>query len=322
MSLYIQKIKNYKTERGRVYENITTAYQIFGKEIHTAPIILVNHALTGNSDVISVEKGWWKEIVGDAKLIDTTKYTVIAFNIPGNGYDGSLIDNYKDFTTKDIAVIFHSLLKELKINKLYAIIGGSLGGGIAWEMACLFPEFAKYIIPIASNYQSSDWIIGHNNVQESILLNSKKPLQDARKMAMLFYRTPLSFTKKFNRTKAENKSIYNVESWLNHHAKKLENRFELKAYLMMNHLLSSINVVNEGKMVKETLGKIESTIIQISVSSDLFFIPEENVKTKKILDQLQIENQYYEIQSIDGHDAFLIEHEQITKFLKPIFNPS
>jgi homoserine O-acetyltransferase len=186
-------------------------------------------------------------------------------------------------------------------------------------MVCQFPDFAKYIIPIASNYQTSDWIIGHNYIQECILLNSKKPLQDARKMAMLFYRTPLSFTKKFNRTKTENNSIYNVESWLKYHAEKLENRFDLKAYLLMNHLLSSINAVNDGTTIKETFNKIESTIIQISVSSDLFFIPEENLKTKKILDELQIPNQYYQIQSIDGHDAFLIEHEQITKFLNPIF---
>ncbi len=319
MCLNKHTIHNYKTYKGAQYKKLSISYQVFGKKIHTAPIVLVNHALTGNSDIISNKKGWWKEIVGKDKLIDTQKYTVIAFNIPGNGYDGSLIDNYKDFSTKDIAAIFYSVLKQLKIDNVFAIIGGSLGGGIVWEMACLFPKFAHYIIPIASNYKSSDWIIGHNHIQESILLNSKKPLQDARKMAMLFYRTPLSFTKKFNRTRVEDNSIYNVESWLNHHGKKLENRFNVKAYLMMNHLLTSINVIGKEKTIKDTLGKIESTIIQISVNSDLFFVPEENIKTKKILDELQINNQYHEIKSIDGHDAFLIEHKQITAFLSPIF---
>jgi homoserine O-acetyltransferase len=312
-------IENYKTDKNANNKKISISYQVFGKKINTAPIVIVNHALTGNSDVISHEKGWWKEIVGDNKLIDTQKYTVIAFNIPGNGYGGNLIDNYKDYTTKDIARIFHTVLKELNIEKVFAIIGGSLGGGIAWEMACLFPKFSSYIIPIASDWKSSDWIIGHNAIQESILLNSKKPLEDARKMAMLFYRTPESFTHKFNRTKTKEKTLYTVESWLNHHAEKLKNRFEIKAYLMMNQLLTSINVVPEGKTLQEVLSKIESTIIQISVSSDLFFIPGENLKTKKILDDLQITNQYHEIKSIDGHDAFLIEHKQITDFLSPIF---
>jgi len=312
-SLKSHILDEYKTESGAHYEKLSATYQVFGKELHSAPIVLVNHALTGNSDVISDEKGWWKEIVGINKLIDLNKYTVIAFNILGNGYDGVLIENYKDFTTKDIAQIFHKVLGELKIKKIFAIIGGSLGGGIAWEMGSLFPSFSRYIIPIAANWKSSDWIIGHNAVQESILLNSRKPLEDARKMAMLFYRTPQSFGKKFNRTKTEDDSLFNVESWLNHHGNQLKDRFQLKAYLMMNHLLTTINVSPEN------LNKIKSIVIQISVDSDLFFIAEENLKTQKILNDLEIINQYHEIKSIDGHDAFLIEHQQITDFLSPIF---
>ncbi|NQX81664.1 MAG: alpha/beta fold hydrolase [Flavobacteriaceae bacterium] len=318
-SLKTHKLYNYRTYKGANYKQLSTSYEVFGREILSAPIVLVNHALTGNTDVKSKEKGWWKEIVGDDKLIDTKTYTVIVFNIPGNGSDGVLIDDYKDFTARDIANIFYTVLNELKIKKVYAIIGGSLGGGIAWEMACLYPSFAKYIIPIATNYQSSDWVIAHSYIQESILINSKKPLEDARKMAMLLYRTPLSFAKKFDRTKVEDNSVYKVESWLNHHGGILRKRFDIKAYLMMNHLLSTINIVYKGKTIEETFKKIESTIIQISINSDLFFVAEENIKTKKILDELQIVNQYHEIKSIDGHDAFLIEHEQITEFLKPIF---
>lgn len=319
MRLKTKEIQNFKTLGGAHYKTMSVSYQVFGKEIHTAPIVLINHSLTGNSDVMSPENGWWKDIVGEDKLIDTNRYTVLAFNIPGNGFDGKLIDTYKDFTTQDIASIFHLVLYQLDVTELFAIIGGSLGGGIAWEMACLYPSLSSYIIPIAADWKSSDWIIGHNSIQENILLNSKKPVEDARKMAMLFYRTPLSFTQKFNRSKTKDSSIYNVISWLDHHGEKLKNRFELKAYLMMNHLLTSINVVQEGQTVEETLSKIQSTIIQVSVSSDLFFIPEENSITKKILDQLEVPNEYFEIQSIHGHDAFLIEHEQINDFLSPIF---
>ena len=314
-----ENILNYKTIAGVSYERIGISHQVFGKEIHTAPIVLIIHALTGNSDILSTEKGWWKEIVGENKLINTKEYTVIVFNIPGNGFDGHLIDTYKDFCARDIALIFHAALQKLNIKQVFSILGVSLGGGIAWEMASLYPKFSNYIIPIAADWKSSDWIIGHNFIQESILLNSKKPLEDARKMAMLFYRTPVSFSQKFNRTKTNDRSMYNVESWLNHHAEKLKNRFELKAYLMMNHLLASINIVPEGKTLEEVMSKIESTIIQISVSSDLFFIPEENIKTKKTLDKLKMTNEYYEIKSLDGHDAFLIEHEQITAFLSSIF---
>lgn len=307
-------LENYVTYKGVRYEKLDTSYQVFGQELNTAPIVLVNHALTGNSDVISPEKGWWKDLIGPGKLIDTAKYTIVAFNIPGNGYDGVLIDNYKNFIAKDIARIFYLVLRELKVEQLHSVIGGSLGGGIAWEMASLYPDFINYIIPIAADWKTSDWIIGHNSIQESILINSKKPLQDARKMAMLFYRSPASFSKRFNRVKQPDSDQFSVASWLNHHGLKLESRFDIKSYFMMNHLLTTIDISQPEVPIKETLSTIKSKIIQIAVDSDLFFVKEENLKTKVLLDECNIPNEYHEIKSIDGHDAFLIEHEQIAKF--------
>ena len=316
----IQKysLTNYRTYKGVQYKKLDTSYQVFGQPLHSAPIVLVNHALTGNSDVGSAERGWWNDLVGPNKLIDTSKYSVIAFNIPGNGYDGFLIDHYKDFVAKDIARIFHQVLSALDVKQVHAIIGGSLGGAIAWEMAALYPKFAKYIIPVAADWKSTDWIIGHNTTQESILLNSKKPLQDARKMAMLFYRSPASFTKRFNRS-LKGADVFNVASWLNHHGEKLEDRFSLKAYLLMNHLLTTIDISKKDESITDTFRSIKSKIIQISVNSDLFFVKEENLKTKAILDECNISNEYHEINSIDGHDAFLIEHEQIAGFLRGVF---
>lgn len=317
--LLFHEVDNYITDGGAHYDVLSISYQLFGRPLGSAPIVIVNHALTGNSDIISPIKGWWREVVGDNKVIDTLRYTVVAFNIPGNGYDGNLIHQYRDFTAKDIALLFHLVLTDLKVTKVHAVIGGSLGGGIAWEMACLFPDFSSYIIPIASDWKATDWVIGHNAIQESILMHSSKPIEDARKMAMLFYRTPESFGTKFNRTRTNDHSAYNVETWLDHHGEKLKNRFQKQSYLMMNHLLTTINVVPENKTVQEVLELVKSTIIQVGINSDLFFVSAENEKTKVILDELNIPNEYHEVKSRDGHDAFLIEHEQISEFLLPIF---
>ncbi|MFD1552687.1 homoserine acetyltransferase [Putridiphycobacter roseus] len=313
------KIHNYQTTKGVRYSAIPVSYQVFGQEMNAAPVVVINHALTGNSDLNSPDKGWWREIVGANQLIDTNHYCVIAFNVPGNGYDGFLIEQYKDFSAKDIAIIYQRVLNDLNVKSVFAILGGSIGGGIAWEMACLFPDFAKYVIPIASDWKASDWIIGQSTIQESILLHANKPMEDARKMAMLFYRTPASFKEKFNRLKTKEEESYAVVSWLDHHGEKLKNRFELKAYLLMNHLLSTIDAVPQGKTIQNTFAKITATIVQISIESDLFFVPIENYETKKILDDLKIPNQFFEIKSIHGHDAFLLEHQQITEFLAPIF---
>ena len=120
--LHHLEIENFTTLSG-VAQDISLSYQYFGKPLHEAPIVLVNHALTGNSNVTGPD-GWWSALIGEGKCIDTDRYTVMAFNIPGNGYDGFVIENYKDFVAGDIARIFLIALQELKIDKLYAIIGG------------------------------------------------------------------------------------------------------------------------------------------------------------------------------------------------------
>ena len=89
-------IKNYISENGINFD-IELSYEVFGKPIGRAPVVLVNHALTGNSTV-SGKNGWWSPIIGSGKLIDTNEFTIIAFNFPGNGYDGFIIKNYEDFS--------------------------------------------------------------------------------------------------------------------------------------------------------------------------------------------------------------------------------
>ena len=101
MELKKLNIENYVSENGTSF-NIELSYEVFGKPIGSSPIVLVNHALTGNSSVCG-KHGWWNHIVGNNKLIDLNKYTVLAFNFPGNGYDGFLIRNYENLILRDIA---------------------------------------------------------------------------------------------------------------------------------------------------------------------------------------------------------------------------
>jgi homoserine O-acetyltransferase len=297
------------------------SYQLFGQELHTAPVVLVNHALTGNSNVAG-DTGWWNSLVGLGKLIDSNSYTIISFNIPGNGYDENkknYIENYEDFTARDIAKLFGLGLNYLGVNNLFAAIGGSLGGGIAWEMAVLYPDLIENLIPVASDWKASDWILAHNKTQQQILSNSSKPVHDARMMAMLFYRTADSFKKKFNRTKNKEQGNFNTESWLLHHGQKLENRFTVQTYKMMNHLLSSVDITRNRGTFNEVASQIKANIFQVGVDSDFFFVPKENIETQKLLNRAGVENSYEEIRSIHGHDAFLIEFEQLTNILKPVF---
>ncbi|HBK71109.1 MAG TPA: homoserine acetyltransferase [Flavobacteriaceae bacterium] len=319
MSLEYIEIQNFKTEFGKAV-TIRLSYQIFGKPLGEAPIVLVNHALTGNSTVCGKD-GWWQDLIGDGKCIDTNQYTVLAFDIPGNGFgnDAHFIDNYKDFTARDIAKIFVLGLEALKIKSLYAVIGGSVGGGIAWELAVLKPNYIEYLIPIASDWKSTDWLIANCYLQDLILNNSSSPIADARVHAMLCYRTPASFKTKFDRSTNKSLDVFNIESWLIHHGKKLNERFHLATYKLMNQLLKTIDITRDRGGFEEVASTITSHIHIVGVNTDLFFTVNENKDTFEQLKNKGLKVSYDEVESIHGHDAFLIEYKQLTKFLNPIF---
>ncbi len=311
-------IKKYANTGGSI-QDISLSYQQFGLPIGEAPVVLVNHALTSNSNVAGKE-GWWSAIVGDGKCIDTKKYTVLCFNIPGNGFDSFVIENYKDFVAKDIAQIFLKGLEQLKITELFALIGGSLGGGIAWEMAALAPGLVQHLIPVASDWKSTDWLIANCQIQEQFLVNSKQPVHDARMHAMLCYRTPESFKARFQRSTNQEMKVFNVESWLLHHGEKLQERFQLSAYKLMNQLLKTIDITRDGESSFQALQQSNTNIHIIGVDSDLFFTAKENKETFKQIAQTNSNVTYGEIQSLHGHDAFLIAFEQMQKLLHPIFH--
>jgi homoserine O-acetyltransferase len=309
-------IENYVSENGTSF-NIELSYEVFGKPIGSAPIVLVNHALTGNSSVCG-KYGWWNHIVGKNKLIDLNKYTVLAFNFPGNGYDGFLIRNYENLILRDIAKLILKGLKKLKIENLYAIIGGSIGGGLVWEIAAMSPNVSENFIPIACDWKSSDWLLANTRLQKQILNNSSNPVHDARMHAMLCYRSPLSFQKKFARSK--DSEIFNVESWLLHHGKKLQQRFSLQSYKLMNHLLSTIDITRSGELkFEDIVSKIKGNIFIVSVDSDLFFTDYQNRETFYKACRIKDNIFFKTIKSVHGHDAFLIEFDQLNELLLNVF---
>lgn len=311
-------IQDFITESGALYSSLPLSFTLSGRPLHTAPIVMVNHALTGNAQVTG-ENGWWNDLVGEEKTIDTNKYTVLAFNVPGNGNDSFIIENYQDFTTRDIARIFIKGLEALNIEQVFTIIGGSVGGGIAWEILALEPNITEHLIPIATDWKSTDWMIANCYLQEQILNNSSKPIEDARIHAMLCYRSPESFKEKFQRTINQDLLIFNIESWLAHHGKKLQQRFQLASYKLMNQLLKTIDITRDSEDFETLMSKTKAAIHIVAINSDLFFTPKENLETYNELKKFKENVTYSEIDSVHGHDAFLIEYKQLDHLLADIF---
>jgi len=308
--LQIVEIKSFTTVSGEVYD-IPLSYEVFGQKLGSAPIVLVNHAFTGNSSVAG-ESGWWGDIVGKRKIIDTYLYTVLAFNIPGNAYDGFFIENPENFTAKDIAKLFILGLEKIGIKKLFAIIGGSLGGCIGWEMLGINKDLSQNFIPIASDWKTSDWLYSQCMVQNFLLNQSEEPLKKARIHAMLTYRTPKSINDRFEGKISEEGEIRLSASWLNFHGNRLSERFTLSAYKMMNRLLSTVNVID--------VEQINANIFIVSIDTDILFSPDEDSKTYCKLLKEKKNIHHFMINSSHGHDAFLIEYSQLNKILQNIFN--
>jgi len=312
------KIKHYRTQSGVLYTDLPLTYEVFGPALGSAPIVLVNHALTGNSKVTG-KNGWWSSLIGNKKTISTEDYTVLVFNVPGNGYDGFLIDQYKDFVVYDIATLFLEGLKLLSIKKVFAIIGSSLGGSISWQLAQLAPKLASHLIVVATHWKANDWVMGLCKVQDQILQNSKTPVHDARMHAMTFYRSPQSFKEKFNESFNFDQQMYNIHSWLLYHGKKLQDRFQLKAYRLMNYLLMNVDISKGYSCFNEATAFITSKIILVGIDSDRLYLDSDIQDTYMQLKHQHKNVEYHQIKSIHGHDAFLIEYDQLNKVLTPIF---
>lgn len=315
---YIE-IPNFETLSGANYPKLHLQYQVFGPQLGTAPLVVVNHALTGNSQVTG-ENGWWNEAVGVGKPVDTQRYTVLVFDIPGNGYCNTFrIENPKEWVARDVAHLFLLGLNYLGVEKGFALVGNSVGGGIAWEMIALAPNLFQHFIAVATDWKSSDWIIANSLIQEQILENSANPLHDARMHAMLCYRSPKSFKMKFERSVNEHKApLRNVETWLFHHGDKLEKRFSLAAYRLMNQLVKSIDISQGRESFENAMSEVQTEIHIIGTNSDLYFVPEENRETYHVLRQMGKKVTYHEIDSVHGHDAFLIEYQQLDTILREI----
>ena len=313
--LNYHKFENFKLSSG---ENVSLSlsYQTFGLQLGKGPLVVVNHSLTGDSN-ISGDNGWWSDLIGSKKMINTDKFCVMCINIPGNIQEKRGFNYGNKWILSDVAKLFVQLLKNLGVRKVHSLIGGSIGGGLVWEMGLLDENFFENLIPVAADYKASDWLISNTYFQNLILKNSKNPVFDARLHAMLSYRNPKSINRRF-KIKSNDLNERKVIDWLNHHGNKLKEKFSLKSYIHMNHLLSSIGYNYENKFLK-LITKNKSKIHLVGVNSDLLFPNFEIENTYDLLSTIKKNIYYYQIQSDHGHDAFLIEFKQMKSKLNHIF---
>ncbi|MCK9425933.1 MAG: homoserine O-acetyltransferase [Ignavibacteriaceae bacterium] len=288
--------------------------------------------------------GWWDSLIGPGKVFDTEKYFVICSNFLGGCYgttgptslnkqtDKQYRMAFPKYSVRDMVKVQKKLLDVLGVKGLVTVAGGSLGGMQALEWAIMFPDFMKSVIPIATAAQHSAWAIAFNTLSRQVILNDAgwqsgnyleqpKGLAAARIAAMISYRAPEDFNQKFGRETDEESenpldTKFQIENYLLYQGEKLVKRFDANTYLYITNAMDSHDVAAQRRSLEESLGRISAKCLSIGISSDILYPPDEQ---KSIASQIK-EAEYEEIDSPFGHDAFLIEFEQVSNFITKFFH--
>ena len=342
-------VKNPLTlDCGKTINNYPIAYETYGtlsKKKDNA--ILVFHALTGDQYVsginpITKKNGWWSHLVGPSKGIDTTKYFVICANVIGGcmgSYGPSSIDpktnetlgiNFPVITINDMVNAQYNLLEFFKIDKLFSVVGGSMGGMQVLQFISNFPNKAKTAIPIACTASHSAQNIAFNELsRQSIMADSNwkdgnysqlnispdKGLSVARMAAHITYLSKNGLQEKFGRNLQERDNLkfgfdadFQIESYLRYQGSIFVDRFDANSYLYITRAMDYFDLTKQfnGNLSK-AFTQSKTKFFIISFTSDWLYPTAENKDVVIALNASGTDVGFTEIVSDKGHDSFLLD---------------
>ena len=349
-----------KLESGEKFGPVTLAYETYGtlnKEKTNA--VLITHALSGDAHAAGIHEGqdnfgWWDEFIGPGKAFDTDRYFVICSNILGGckGSTGPSTINPKTnkpyalefplITINDIVNAQKRLVDHLGIEKLLAVVGGSMGGQQALSWLVNYPNNLRSAIPIATTIKHSPQQIAFNEVgRQSIMADGywksgnyyesvapTKGLAVARMIGHITYMSDKSMAEKFGRAKKETgepfkfTADFEVEGYLRYRGDNFVKRFDANSYLYITKAMDNFDA-SSGRPLQEVLQGVTAKVLVISFKSDWLYPAYQSKEIVKACKLAGVETTYCEIDSTYGHDAFLLEVAEeshlIKHFLKKVF---
>tara|TARA_B100001142_G_scaffold269602_1_gene275326 strand:- start:663 stop:1787 length:1125 start_codon:yes stop_codon:yes gene_type:complete len=353
--------KPLKLDCGKTINNFPLAYETYGTLNEKKDnAILVFHALTGDQFVtgknpLTKKDGWWSYAVGPGKAIDTEKFFIICANVIGGcmgSYGPSNINpktkeiygtNFPVITINDMVNAQYNLLEFYGIEKLFSVIGGSMGGMQVLQFVSNFPDKSKTAIPIACTPSHSAQNIALNELgRQSIMADSKwsngnyanekispdKGLAVARMAAHITYLSKKGLQEKFGRKLQERDDLkfsfdadFQIESYLRHQGSVFVDRFDANSYLYITRAMDYFDLTKQfGGNLSEAFKKTKTKFFIISFTSDWLYPTSENKDIVIALNSIGADVGFVEIQSDKGHDSFLLEVPEFLSTLKDYVN--
>lgn len=346
----------FAVENGTVLRDVDVAYETWGTLASDASnAVLVCHAWTGDSHAAGPAvrghptPGWWDEVIGPGKAIDTERWFVVCPNVLGgcqgstgpaslSPVDGSPYGSrFPVVTIRDMVRCQARLAGHLGIDRWHAVVGGSMGGMQVLEWAVMYPARVNAIVPIAACMQATAQQIAWGAIgRQAIRLDpawrggdyyDAEPgegphagLGLARMVAQVTFRSDNVFTERFGRELVDRALVgdtfglwqeFEVERYLEHHADKLARRFDANSYLVIGKAMDLHDIATGRGTVAAALARFAGPTLAIGISSDMLY-PEYQQRT---VHELRVErgfdSELVRIESPHGHDAFLINADQI-----------
>ena len=293
--------------------------------------------------------GWWEGVVGPGKAIDTNKWFVVCSNVIGgcqgstgpataHPEDGQLYGpRFPVITVRDMVRAQVRLTDMLGIRAWHSVVGGSMGGMQVLEWAVTFPDRVKTIIPIATCAQATAQQIAWGAIgRRAIRLDPKwrngeyydaaigegpwEGLAIARMISQVTFRSDNVFTERFGRALVDMDADYNglglwdrfeVEGYLDHHGDRLIRRFDTNSYLIIGKAMDLHDIARGRGTLDNAMSRIKSPTLVMGISSDILYPTYQQKQIHSILSEKGVDSTYVEIDSPHGHDAFLINFDQV-----------
>ena len=342
-------VEAHMLESGVVLRKAPVRYNTWGRLNGARDnVLVVCHALTGNSRLDT----WWGDLLGAGRPFDTDTFFVVCFNMLGSCYGtaGPLETNpetgkkygatFPSVTIRDcVGLHLRTLREALGVTRVHCVIGGSLGGMQALEWGFIGGDLVRSVAALACGGRHHAWQIGIGKVQRRAIYAdphwnggdydpSRPPalgLSIARQMAMLTYRTHHSLEAKFGRKTQPQQarahfgqSHFAVESYLNYQGDKFLKRFDANSYIALTKMMDSHDVSRGRGEYHEVLRSLKIPVLVVGVDSDVLYPLVEQQELARLLPN----STFVVVTSVEGHDGFLLEQEQVGKALtRFIVNP-